>query len=472
MKSRNATNATARTLLVFALLSAGCRKDGGSVDVMGRDPMQPDAGASMDAGGSDASDMPDAAMPNPDSGSKTDSGSRDASVKPVDDDADVDPQDPLRDCHMAAADNALAISAPISDEGGFSLTIGLTGFGVAYRSQSGCGRIGALPVAALGAFNEPSSLLGPDCNNIQDVALLRITDGWQLAWVDNGAGSAELRTLGLSDGMNAAAGSVIAQVTHNMLREYRPVLGDIAGTPYAVWIAADVNSGKRQIDAKNLSDQSDVVNLLGADSGHKPVALAFSAMGAQGASLAFIDDQQTRGVWLQALSKSLAPVGSPMLVSDAVSAGSSMDIAARDEQGGAIIYSVDIGSGSHEVRFRRLDPVGNLTGPETKIVGGALQGRDASIARLGGGFVVAYRQLPAGAITKSEVRIAFITKEGDIQRDNAGRMISYPVADAGETGGRVTVRFSTDGELLVGFVDSDDTGTKLKLVRKRLDCAL
>jgi hypothetical protein len=86
--------------------------------------------------------------------------------------------------------------------------------------------------------------------------------------------------------------------------------------------------------------------------------------------------------------------------------------------------------------------------------------------------VVAYRELSTDDVTKAEVRLAFITKEGNVTRDSAGRLVTYPVADTSPGGGRVTVRVSTDGQLLVGFLDRTGTAPKLRLVRKRLDCAL
>ena len=463
------TNATARVLLVGLVALSACGGGRGSRDVTGaddpkrhRDAAVADAATPGDAAQPlDASTSGDAAGPIADAGS-------DASA---DDDAQVDPHDPLRDCQLASENNSLAIAAPLSAEGDFALSIGLTGFGVAYRAQTGCGRIGTLPIEALGSFPDPGLLLSDECDNLQEMALLHSAEGWRLAWVDNAAGSAELRTLALSDQMTAASGALITQLTQNSLREYRPVLSEFAGAVHAAWIAADLSSGKRQIDAKNLSDQGDITTLLAADSGHKPVALAFEPMGSAGAILAFVDEQLTPGVWFMRVDKALS-AASPVLVSEAVSAGGSVDIAPRDAEGGALIYSVDIGKANHEVRFRALDRDAKLVGVETKIVGGSLQGRDASIARLGGGYVVAYRQIPSGAITKSEIRLTFITKQGDIMRDSVGRLVSYPVADAGLTGGRVTVRVSTDGQLLIGFVDSDADGVKLKLVRKRLDCAL
>jgi hypothetical protein len=57
-------------------------------------------------------------------------------------------------------------------------------------------------------------------------------------------------------------------------------------------------------------------------------------------------------------------------------------------------------------------------------------------------------------------------------RDEVGRPITYHAADASSSGGRITARISIDGQLLLGFLDGDESGLKFRLIRKRLDCAL
>jgi hypothetical protein len=158
-------------------------------------------------------------------------------------------------------------------------------------------------------------------------------------------------------------------------------------------------------------------------------------------------------------------------LSAAVTTDNAVDLATREEDGGAVIYSVDVGT-RHEVRFRRLSDEGAFLSDEIKVVSGALEGRDASLARLGGGYVVAFRSLPEDPDAKPEIRIMFVTKEGNLQKDSVGRLITYPVTEASASGGRVSVRVSADGQLLIGFLDATDAGIKLRLLRKRLDCAL
>jgi hypothetical protein len=94
---------------------------------------------------------------------------------------------------------------------------------------------------------------------------------------------------------------------------------------------------------------------------------------------------------------------------------------------------------------------------------------------LGGGYVVAFRSVSESGSERGEVRLTFVSKEGNLQKDSAGRLTSYSLGAASTTGGRVTARISRDGQLLVGFLDIDPAnsqGPQLRLVRKRLDCAL
>jgi hypothetical protein len=213
--------------------------------------------------------------------------------------------------------------------------------------------------------------------------------------------------------------------------------------------------------------------LVDAEADYAPARLALAQLGKDSGALAFVSEQKKPGVWLVPLTGAGDARAAPVQLSAAVSTGNSVDLATREEDGGAVIYSVDIGD-RHEVRFRRLNPQSGFLGDEVKIVTFPLQGRDASIARLGGGYVVAFRSPSADNPARGEVRLVFITKEGNLQRDSAGVVASYLVAEASPTGGRVTARVSRDGQLLVGFLDSaegSEQGRQFRLIRKRLDCA-
>jgi hypothetical protein len=450
-----------RTALCLTLMAAACGKPKHSVSVAPGDPNQHE-----DAGGDLTGDASlDGSVAQRDSGSDTGTSAQDGAV---DTDAGVET---MESCTVAADDDSLLLPMGVGTDATFSVTSGVTGFGVAYHAV-GCGVIGTLLVSADGAFAKPAMVLG-DCFSLADVALMHATDGWRAAWVDNSAGSAELQTMPLSNDLIMGTDVQRTRLTTNSLHESKPLFANIAGVPHLAWISEDLTTGKRQIDRKRFDSKGAVENLVSADSGRKPASMAFAQLATTTAALAYLDEDGMPGIWLQPLDKTVKAMGNPVLVTSLVTTGNSVDLATREEDGGAIVYSVDIGNASHEVRFRRLDKNGAFISDEIKIAGSPLQARDASIGHLGAGYAVAYRQLATDGSSNSQIRLQFITKEGNVTHDSEGRLVSYLVADTTVMSGPVTLRVSTDGQVLVGFLDVDASGqNQMHIVRKRLDCAL
>jgi hypothetical protein len=381
------------------------------------------------------------------------------------------PGDPAS-CTVPSEDNSYATTVAFNDDSRFSMAIGTTGFGVAYAGPD-C-TIRAMPVQASGAFPSPAKALEDCATTIRELSLLHVADGWRVVWIDNSAGSAELQTMVLRDDMSERVGDLRTQLTTNTLREQRHALAKVGDSALLAFIAMDPVTSKQRISTLLLDGASSAQDVIAESAGHKPLNLALLQMGENDVALAWVEEQGAPGVWLQRTDLKGASKGAPIKVSDVLSAGSTVDLAARDVgQGGALLYSLGVGGINQEVRFRRLDQTGALLGDESKVVGAPLQGRDASFARLGGGYVVAYRALPGGPITSPEIRITFISKEGTLQHDASGSLLSYKLGEASSGGGRLTVRVSNDGQVLVGFVDTTSTGDKqVRLIRKRLDCTL
>jgi hypothetical protein len=380
--------------------------------------------------------------------------------------------DPTR-CEVSEEDNSWFAPVPFAGEGQYSLTIGSTGFGVAYRQSDGCDDIQVMPVQVTGDFSMPATLV-EDCSKIREVSLLHVGQGWRLIWVDNSAGSNELQMMQLTEDMSSFVGDMRTRLTENeLLEERRPVLTTLKDVPIAAFIAQDTVTNKYRIATVGLSGPDSVKDVVAESDERKPVNLAFRQIGDANAVVAWSDEVGLPGVWVQRTDLEANPVGDPVLVSEVASPGTTVDLAARDaeNEGGAILYSVNLG-GTSEVRFRRLNALGEVLADEIKVVSGALQGRDASFARLGGGYVIAYRALPGGAITENEIRITFVSKEGILMRDAGGTLVSFKVASAGQATGRTTLRVSNDGQLLIGFIDGSASTTQFRVVRKRLDCTL
>jgi hypothetical protein len=394
----------------------------------------------------------------------------DANLPSEDDAGPAEPFNPVEDCKIIEERSELSLPVSFGDESGFTITPGLTGFGVAYQSGN-CGAIGVLPVAAVGKYAAPKNLF-TSCDTVaQGVSLLYHGSGYRLAWIDNSTGSAELQSLQLAEALDLPANPARSPLTNNLTRELAPVQANIAGVAYLGWINQD--GDKREVMLRGAAT-SEPRTLVAADAAFTPLRLALAQLGDDSAALAFVSEEKQKGVWLVPLTAAGEARGEPVQLTASVTTGNSVDVATREEDGGAVIYSLDVGA-RHEVRFRRLNKNGELISGEVKVVTFPLQGRDASISRLGGGYVVAFRSVSADDPRRGEVRIMFVTKEGNLQRDSAGNVASYVVAEASSTGGRVTARVSRDGQLLVGFLDTavaNDQGPQFRLIRRRFDCAL
>ena len=376
-------------------------------------------------------------------------------------------------CELSDDANSFAVDVPFSNDASYSVTKGSTGFGVAFHGM-GCDGLEVMPVHSAGAFASPTKLLD-DCVSVRDVSLLHVPTGWRLVWVDNSASSgAELQSMLVSENMSGSVGELRTRITDNAMLEQRPMLATVDGKPFLAFIAGDDAQGTRRISTLVMDDKSALKDLLPDTKARKPNNLTLAQVGKDRVAVVWVEEQGMPGIWLQTTDLTGAAQGDPVQITELGSAGTAIDLATRDiGDGGALLYSVAIGGVNNEVRMRRIGPMGELVSDERKVVGAPLQGRDASFARLGGGYVVAYRALPGGPITSSEVRITFISKEGNQQHDAQGQLLTYKIADASAGGGRVTVRVSNDGQLLVGFVDQAAGGGRvLRLVRKRLDCAL
>jgi hypothetical protein len=392
----------------------------------------------------------------------------------IDVDAAIGRYTPEVDVTMCAIGDSDMWSTPvdISDEGGFSLVPGQVGFGLAYRGGrvAGCVQtLRGLPIPAETGFGDPQ-LVATDCAALTDVSLLADGDGWRMAWVDNFTDTAELHTIALDGSMGIVEGAMRRTLTMNDKQERKPVLANVDNTPMVAWITEDVVSRARSISTQLLTDGSLAQNVVKESASYSPQGIALAQMGESNAAVAWVGPAESPGVWLQPLTVAGAARGKPLLLTERVAASSSVDLATRLD-GGAAIYSIEI-DGIPQIRFRRLDNYGQPVASERVIVGPPLHGQGASLATLGGGYAVAYRALPGGDVTAPEVRLTFVTKEGNVMRDEGGNLLTFPIGDATLAQGRVSVSVSVEGEVMVAWIDGDmSTGrNQLKVVRRRLNC--
>jgi len=519
VRARVSANSILITVGALALCSAACDSEDRYVDVNARDAAALLDGATADGssasggrggnGGRDgssgntggASGGRDGAVTNPFDGDIPEGASMDAAVlgldaalelppgtwiledgaivlpdgQVIDVDAAIDRYTPEIDvgrCEIGEEDT-WSTSVDVFDEGGFALVPGQVGFGLAYRggATGGCRQtLNAMPLSAAGGFGEPR-MIDTECYVITDVSLVAADDGWRASWIDNSAGSAELQTLLLDPDMGLAVGATRRTLTTNDgKRERKPVMRDITGTPMVAWISEDVASRARSIETQLLDDDSAARTVLTEDTGQTPQSIALAQMGSSSAALAWVGPLDSPGVWLQPLDASGDASGDRIQLTDKVGASSSVDMATRTD-GGAVIYSIEI-DGIPQVRFRRLGANGHPVASERSIIGPPLSAQGASLAQLGGGYAVTYRALPGGNVTAPEIRLAFVTKEGNVMRDAGGQLISFRIGDATMAQGRTAVSVSVEGQIMIAWLDGDvSTGQNLlKVVRRRLDC--
>ncbi|MDH5672855.1 MAG: hypothetical protein OEZ06_11945 [Myxococcales bacterium] len=461
----------AATITLLLLLLAACGDD---VDyfVLGGDydPRFLDSGAldgslqnPMDGGGSGGlydAELPDGAYFLPDGRLVTDFL--------ADEDAGGTPELDINTCSVAE-DAAYEYNVPLL-ESGFALTPGPLDFGLAFVRQGSQSpfRIDTAIVLASSGAPTPTTVL-EGSQQIGELALLSSIDGWLMAYTDNSANKSELYAAGLSDTLALDPGRPIERLTNNDAIEARPALADVAGRPMGAWI--ERGSGGSSLRTRLLSDASSR-EVVAAAAGHQPMELSLAQMGTEGAALAWAEEQGQKGVWLLRIDADGAAIGEPLLMSSEAAPWSSVALATRTRDGGATVYSLGVAQVSSEVRFRRLDRDGSFRTDEVKVIGKPLQARDAGLAPLGGGFVVAYRALPDGtAITQPEIRMLFISRDGALAKDNAGRPISFPVAPAAQDGSPIQVKVSVDGHVMMAFVDGGAGGEHmLRIIRRRLDC--
>ena len=361
----------------------------------------------------------------------------------------------------------------IFDEGGFALVPGQVGFGLAYRGGrvAGCAQtLNAMPLGSSGGFGEPQ-LVDTQCKVLTDVGLMATLAGWRIAWVDNFTNMAELHTLELDATMGIAPGAERVTLTNNDgKREHKPVMHEIAGMPMIAWISEDVRSRARSILTQKLDGSSVATTVLAEDEQQTPQSLAFTQMADASAALAWVGPLDSPGVWLQPLDREGAANGGRINLTEQVAASSSVDMATRTD-GGGVVYSIEIDE-LPQVRFRRLDSAGMPVASERSIIGPPLRAQGASLATLGGGYAVTYRALPGGSVTSPEIRLTFVSKEGNVQRDADGRLLSFRIGDATMAQGRTAVSVSVEGEIMVAWVDADtSTGRNvLRVVRRHLAC--
>lgn len=422
---------TRATLISAVLLLSACGGD---------DVGPPGYGGSSATGGSGGTGAMDGSVP-------FDSGDTDGS----DNDAEVAPPR----CVVGDEDRYQADTVS-ADPSTFSLLGAPAGFGLAYQVSS-CG-------TGIDVFRFPSSG-GPfipqtvvngsgDCSRAYDPVLHFAAGIWSLYFWDNRGGTNQLWSLPLDSG-----GEPTLQVA-SAERGRAPMVGPIGTEPYLAWVEQSMPASDwTALYLRKLNDLAATpIAVIAPSAAQHGFGFVFSGIETV-AAVAWVDTQSVdRGAFIQPLSETGVVVGSPIKLAAVVSGKSSVDLA-DGAMNAAVVYSTVTDNVAFEVRFRQLDELGQPTGIEERIVTRAERGTDASIAAIGNGYVVAYRELPAVDDGSAIIKLFLIDKTGR----RLGEAAEIATTTAG--GGRVTVRSSFDGRFTVAWVEADGASQRVRMVR-------
>lgn len=366
---------------------------------------------------------------------------------------DEDGGDTAPSCIPAASDR-FDRSALTADPSTFSLLGAPAGFGLAYEVSS-CGNgIDLMRFASGGGEFTPLTVVNDPnegtCSRAYDPTLFYESPNWRLFFWDNRGGSNQLWSIVVDSGDEPTLEVESAQNGRT------PLVTRVDGATYLGWAERATGTG---FFVRRLSDTTATpTTVLATAAGEQAFGFAFSGIEQVGA-VAWIDAQSTsRGVFLQALTGTGELSGDRATLATQVSTRSSVDLA-DGAMNAAVVYSTVVDNAAFEVRFRELDAAGQPMGIEERIVTRSERGTDASIARLGNGYAVAYRELPVVADGTAKVKLILIDKTG--RRLGA----AAHVADTTDAGGRVTIRSSSDGRFTVAWVEVDSTSQHVRMVR-------
>lgn len=427
-----------RFLLIASLLGATTACGGNGVppiptDAGPRDAQRPDASGPDDGGGLDA--------PIGDAGD-VDGGGFDPGLCRA---------DPTSDVFTLATDSL----ARVRDVG---VAAGTTGLGVAWSARAeGAENVWLAEIPPTGAALIAAQQITTGTSLQRDPVIAPNGLGWFLAWYGNPDADFEIYAEAFEDGRIVDGGS-LERLTTRAGRDDAPVLLARSDGAMAGWIETrGATMGERVPVVRSLSTTA------APTAGQHDGTTASTTVGRfvlaprnGGLSLAWVESGGTPRALLQQLDASGVPSGTPIQLSTEPNLDGSLDLA-TDESGGAAVWGTSIAGSRPQVRARLLDGSGNPLASEV-VITDTTTGRDATIAPIAGGYVIAYRALDGSPVLRLDFR--------DANLDPAATLDVVPVS---ASGGSVTIRTSGEGRMVVGWADVDATTTTIRAARIRCD---
>lgn len=237
------------------------------------------------------------------------------------------------------------------------------------------------------------------------------------------------------------------------VRHDNPALAFGQEGPVMVYVQDDT-LGNRQVFAVALNDDGTTggapVSVLGAEYGpSQPVLIERPAAAPVLLSADLNPGGATdeRAVWLQPLTGALAADGAPRRVDLDGNAAGNVAAAVTPSDDVGIAFDVRVASIRNEVHYRPvLAGTSEPVGLEEALTD--TQSRDPGVASIGGGFVVAYRNLEPDPV----VELAFV--------DVAGELIgTLGLGDTTESGGPVSIVATPEGRLWIAWAEEGESET-------------
>ena len=338
----------------------------------------------------------------------------------------------------------------------------LLGVAWSYRDE-GTENVWLAEIPATGAALIAGQQITTGTSLQRDPVLAANGAGWMIAWYGNPDGDFDVYAQGWEAGRIVTGGSR-QRLTMRAGRDDAPALLALpAGGAMAGWVetrGATMSERVPVLRPLSAIAEPTAAQRDGASSTGVPSFVLAPRSG--GLSLAYVQSGSAMpDALLQPLDASGAPVGAPITLSTEHNADGSVDVAA-DAGGGAVVFGTTVGGLRPEVRARLIDGSGMLqSGTSERVITVApASGRDATIAPLAGGYVIAYRALGATPTVRLDFRDAELAPT-----------VTLDVASASASGGRVTVRVSGEGRMIVGWADVDATAgtTAIRAARVRCD---
>lgn len=345
------------------------------------------------------------------------------------------------------------------DQRGFDLKVNVAEFAVVFENHQlgeDCkSRIDLLKIPTYGEIPSPVTEVNAkssECSSAAQPAIVASGDSYQILWTDDRSGQIDLYSRQL-------ASSKINAITDNTSVESEPAIAIVNKKTLAAWISED-STGKRAIYTQLIDvSGSQPIKVISEKAGRLPQKLVISRVALQ-AAIGWVDlNEDTRGIFVMALTDGGKAVGDPqqLLVNPAYAYDdSSLDIAGANN-GGAVVYSISI-DGARQIRFMRLSGAGDLQ-PETdrKVIAPPRgEAKDASIVKWGSEesnqYMIAYRAIPSGDIPAPMIRMVAV----DLGvTENPETVTPLDVADNCEfDGGRTKIALANDGTILIAWVDT------------------